>query len=98
MVGHQTKIQAMKLAAIYRSSSQELALQKAERQQLQKLLRELATNTVMRRLAWNIKADFLTLWFISAGRFPGLPQQITDWVITKLPFELSEQELQILKS
>jgi hypothetical protein len=88
----------MNLSAIYRSASKELALLQPNRQLLQKLLRELATNTVQRRLAWNIKTDFITLWFISAGRFPCLPEPITNWVIKQLPFELTEEEQQLLKS
>lgn len=88
----------MKIAALYRSASQELALLNPDRQLLQKLLRELATNTVQRRLAWNRKADFITLWFISAGRFPGLPETITDWFIRQLPFQLTEEEQQLLES
>lgn len=87
----------MKLAAVYRSASRELALHQPDRLLLQKLLRELATNTVMRRLAWNVRADFITLWFISAGRFPGLPETITDWLVNQLPFELTENEHQLLK-
>lgn len=88
----------MKPAGIYRSASKELALQQPGRQLLQKLLRELATNTVQRRLAWNIKTDFLTLWFISAGRFPELAESpITGWFIRQLPFELNEEEQQLLK-
>jgi len=88
----------MKLAVTYRSASKELALLKTDRLLLQKLLRELATNTVQRRLAWNIKADFVTLWFISAGRFPCLPEAITNWFIGQLPFKLTEEEKQLLKS
>jgi len=88
----------MTIAAVYRSASKELALCTPDRQLLQRLLRELATNTVQRRLAWNIKADFITLWFISAGRFPELPQRITDWFIRQSPFELNEEEQQLLKS
>lgn len=83
---------------IYRKASRELALPFTGQQLLIKLLRELATNTVQRRLAWNIKTDFITLWFISAGRFPGLPEPITDWIIRQLPFELTEEEQQLLKS
>lgn len=83
----------MKIAALYRSASQELALLNPDRQLLQKLLRELATNTVQRRLAWNIKEQFITLWFVSAGRFPELPQAITDWIIQQLPFKIDYHEI-----
>jgi hypothetical protein len=87
----------MKPADLYRSASKTLTLQQAGRQLLQKLLRELATNTVQYRLAWNSKTDFLTLWFISAGRFPELPEAITNWFIRQLPFELIEEEQDLLK-
>jgi len=81
---------------VYRKASRELALPDSARILLGRLLRELATNSIQRRLAWHIKADFLTLWFISAGRFPGLPESITDWAVNQLPFKLNENERQIL--
>jgi hypothetical protein len=87
----------MNIAAIYRSASKELALLNADRQLLQRLLRELATNTVQRRLSWNIKEQFITLWFISAGRFPELPQTITDWIIQQLPFKIDDHEIHELR-
>lgn len=83
----------MNIAVLYRSAGTELALQSADRLLLQKLLRELATNTVQRRLSWNIKEQFITLWFVSAGRFPELPQAITDWIIQQLPFKIDYHEI-----
>ena len=82
------------ICVVYRRACRELALNTADRQLLNKLLRELAINTVQQRLAWNIKEQFLTLWFISAGRFPELANTpITGWIAKQLPFELNENEL-----
>jgi hypothetical protein len=85
----------MKPAAIYRRASHELSLQPLEREVLMRLLRELAISTVSCHLAWNLKKDFLTLWFISAGNLK-VPSRITGWFIQNLPFELDHDEQQIL--
>ena len=88
-----------RLSQVYRQACRELALPNAQQALLQKLLRELAVNTGRRQLAWNNKEQFITLWFISAGRFPELAATpISDWVARQLPFQLDADELQILKS
>ena len=88
-----------RLSQVYRQACRELGLPDAQQALLQKLLRELAVNTVRRQLAWNNKEQFITLWFISAGRFPELSGTgIADWLAEQLPFELDAEELQILKS
>jgi hypothetical protein len=88
-----------RLSQVYRQACRELALPYAQQVLLQKVLRELAVNTVRRQLAWNNKEQFITLWFISAGRFPELAATpIADWVTRQLRFEITEQELQLLKS
>jgi len=87
------------LSLVYRQACRELGLSYAQQQVLQKLLRELAVNTARRQLAWNKKEQFITLWFISAGRFPELSDTpISDWVARQLPFQLDADELKILKS
>jgi len=84
------------VCTLYRKGCRELTSEECGL--LNKLLREMTTNSVQRKLCWNIKSDFLTLWFISAGRFPELATSpIADWMARQLPFELNEQELQLLK-
>ena len=88
-----------RLSHIYRQACRELALPNSQKALLQKLLRELAVNTARRQLAWSNKEQFITLWFISAGRFPELSATpIADWVARQLPFHLDADELQLLKS
>jgi hypothetical protein len=89
------------LSQIYRQACREIALPATEKALFLKLLRELSVNAVKCQKAWNIKEDFICLWFISFGRFPGLAaygEVIVVWVVRHLPFELNEQEIQLLKS
>jgi hypothetical protein len=88
-----------RLSQVYRQACRELALPDDQQLLLKKLLRELAVNTARRQLNWNNKEQFITLWFISAGRFPELSgTPIADWVALQLPFQLDADELQLLKS
>ncbi|HVW15812.1 MAG TPA: hypothetical protein VHB54_18420 [Mucilaginibacter sp.] len=88
-----------RLSQVYRQACRELALPDDQQALLQKLLRELAVNIARRQLAWNNKEQFITLWFISAGRFPELSgTSIAEWVVRQLPFYLDADELKILKS
>ena len=89
------------LSQVYRQACREIVLPAAEKQLFLKLLRELSVNAIRRQKAWHIKEDFLTLWFISGGRFPALAASpysniIGKWVATHLPFDLSEDELDSL--
>ena len=87
------------LCIFYRNACRELRLEDVDRKLLMRLARELATNTIKRQLAWNVKDQFITLWFISAGRFPEIVNlPIVDWVAGQLPFELNANEIQLLKS
>ena len=87
------------LSQVYRQACREIELAAPEKALFLKLLRELSINAVRRQLAWNNKEQFITLWFISAGRFPELSATpISDWVARQLPFQLDADELQILKS
>lgn len=89
------------LSQIYRQACREIALPPAEKALFMKLLRELSVNAVRCHKAWNVKEDFICLWFISAGRFPALApfgQIISCWVAKHLPFELSEEEQMLLWS
>lgn len=71
------------------------------KQLLLRLLRELCINSVRNRLDWERREDFLTLFFISAGRFPELASGsykriIGEWVMQQLPFPLTPQEQELL--
>ena len=88
------------LSQVYRQACREIELPAAEKALFLKLLRELSVNAVRSQKAWHVKEDFITLWFISAGRFPELAAyggDITHWVASHLPFELSDQDIQILQ-
>jgi len=79
---------------VYRRACRELLLGAADRRLLLRLLRELSVNTVQRRLAWNSKEQFITLWFVSAGRFPEIYQTaFPGWLARQLPFNIEPHEL-----
>jgi len=91
------------LSQVYRQACREIELPATEKALFLKLLRELSVNAVRRQKAWHIKEDFITLWFISAGRFPELAtnpygKTISYWIAKVLPFELSEEEQTLLWS
>ena len=91
------------LSQVYRQACREIMLPAAEKKLFLKLLRELSVNAVRRHKAWHIKEDFITLWFISAGRFPELAanpysKTISAWVAGQLPFELNAEEQSLLWS
>jgi len=91
------------LSQVYRQACREIMLPAAEKKLFLKLLRELSVNAVKRQKAWHVKEDFITLWFISAGRFPELAanpysKTISGWVARQLPFELNEDEQSLLWS
>lgn len=91
------------LSQVYRQACREIALPAAEKALFLRLLRELSVNAVKRQKAWNIKEDFICLWFISAGRFPALAASpysviISAWISRHLPFELTEDEQALLWS
>jgi len=65
------------------------------------LLREISVNAVRSRKAWTLKEDFISLWWISIGRFPPLTEPlvceiIVDWVREHLPFELTDLDYHFL--
>jgi hypothetical protein len=91
------------LSQVYRQACREIDLPAAEKKLFLSLLRELSVNAVRRQKAWHVKEDFITLWFISAGRFPELctspfSKVIGDWIAGALPFELNEYEQLLLWS
>ena len=91
------------LSQVYRQACREIELPVTEKALFLKLLRELSVNAVRRQKAWHVKEDFITLWFISAGRFPELARGpygkiISYWIAKVLPFELSEEEQTLLWS
>jgi len=91
------------LSHVFRQACREIGLPPAEKALFLKLLRELSVNAVRRHKAWHIKEDFITLWFISVGRFPELAansysKMISEWVAQQLPFDLNEEEQLLLWS
>jgi hypothetical protein len=89
------------ISQVYRQACREIELPAKEKALFMRLLREISVNSVRSQKAWNIKESFLTLWFISAGRFPELAlnpygRQISEWIVNQLPFELTEEERLIL--
>jgi len=85
------------ISQVYRQACREIDLPPVEKDLFLKLLREISVNAVRRQKAWHVKEDFMTLWFISAGRFPALAESpnsniIGKWVTAHLPFDLSEEE------
>ena len=91
------------ISQVYRQACREIALPPVEKALFMRLLREISVNAVRRQKAWNIKEDFLCLWFISAGRFPELAVGaygtiISGWIADQLPFELNETERRALWS
>jgi hypothetical protein len=85
------------ISQVYRQACRDIELPPKEKELFMRLLREISVNAVRRQKAWHVKEDFLTLWFISAGRFPELANSpcapaISDWVCKHLPFELTDEE------
>lgn len=85
------------ISQVYRQACREIDLPPAEKDLFLKLLREISVNAARCQKAWHIKEDFMTLWFISAGRFPLLAASpysntIGKWVTIYLPFDLTEDE------
>jgi hypothetical protein len=91
------------LSKVYRRACREINLPENEKRLLLKLIREIGVNIVRRQKTWHVKADFITLWFISTGRFPELAAgqygwRLIQWVAGLLPFELEEDDIRILLS
>jgi hypothetical protein len=89
------------ISTVYRVACREIALPAAEKALFMRLLREISVNAIRSRKAWQLKDDFISLWFISAGRFPELAAEpygglIAGWVAAKLPFDLSKEEINAL--
>jgi hypothetical protein len=89
------------ISTVYRVACREIELPAAEKALFMRLLREISVNSIRSQKSWNMKESFLTLWFISAGRFPELAQnpygkQISSWVASHLPFELTATECEEL--
>ena len=85
------------ISQVYRQACREIDLPPAEKELFLKLLREISVNAIRRQKAWHVKEDFMTLWFISVGRFPALAASlhsdtIGKWVAAQLPFDLTEDE------
>lgn len=85
------------ISQVYRKACREIELPKAEKVLFMRLLREISVNAVRSHKAWQVKTDFMTLWFVSIGAFPDLKQnpyaqRIAEWIHSHLPFDLTEEE------
>lgn len=85
------------ISQVYRQACRDIELPAKEKDLFMRLLREISVNAVRSQKAWNVKEDFLALWFISAGRFPELGASpcggvISEWISRQLPFELTDGE------
>jgi len=89
------------ISQLYRHACREIPLTGGEKALFMRLLREISVNAARSRKAWTIKEDFITLWWMSTGRFPVAAEQLSvgiilDWVRTYLPFELTDAEYEFL--
>jgi hypothetical protein len=87
------------ISQVYRKACREIVLTPADKALFMKLLREISVNAIKNRKDWNKKEDFMALFFISAGRYPELAKNsktISEWASKHWPFELSEEEIEIL--
>jgi hypothetical protein len=89
------------ISQVYRKACREIDLPAAEKALFMKLLREISVNALRSRKDWNKKEEFMSLFFMSAGRFPELAVSpygkiIGHWIGDKLAFELSAKEKQDL--
>jgi hypothetical protein len=89
------------ISQAYRKACREIALSPEQKMLFMSLLREISVNAVRSRKAWTQKEDFISLWWISIGRFPSLTEPvaaavIVNWVRANLPFELTDADHQFL--
>jgi len=89
------------ISQVYRRACREIILLPEQKALFMRLLREISVNAARSRKAWSVKEDFITLWWMSIGRFPALMEpavceKIVDWVKVYLPFELTEGDYQFL--
>lgn len=85
------------ISQTYRKACREICLSPEGKTLFMRLLREISVNAVRSRKNWHSKEDFICLWFMSVGRFPGMSAHpygeiITEWVARQLPFELNNEE------
>jgi len=89
------------ISKTYRQACREIALPPEQKVLFMSLLREISVNAARGRKAWTRKEDFISLWWISIGRFPSLTEPlvcevIVDWVRKHLPFELTDSDYHFL--
>ena len=89
------------ISITYRQACREIELAPEQKILFMRLLREISVNAVKSHKAWTLKEDFISLWWISIGRFPALTEPATceiivDWVRKHLPFELTDSDHQFL--
>lgn len=89
------------ISKTYRKACREISLPPEQKALFMCLLREISVNAVRSRKAWTIKENFISLWWVSIGRFPSLTEPlvcavIVNWVRENLPFELSDTDYHFL--
>ena len=85
----------------YRQACREISLPLEQKVLFMSLLREISVNAAKSRKAWTRKEDFISIWWVSIGRFPSLSEPlickiIVDWVRQHLPFELTDTDYHFL--
>ena len=89
------------ISQVYRQACRNIDLPEKEKALFMRLLREISVNAARSRKAWTRKEDFISLWWMSIGRFPSLTEPmvceiIVDWVRKHLPFELTDSDYHFL--
>ena len=89
------------ISKTYRQACREISLPPEQKVLFMSLLREISVNAARSRKAWTRKEDFISIWWISIGRFPSLSEPliceiIVDWVRRHLPFELTDSDYHFL--
>jgi len=89
------------ISKTYRLACREILLPPEEKALFMRLLREISVNAARSRKAWTRKEDFISLWWVSIGRFPLLTEPlvcevIVAWVREHLPFELNDSDYHFL--
>jgi hypothetical protein len=89
------------ISKTYRLACREISLPPEEKILFMRLLREISVNAARSRKAWTRREDFISLWWVSIGRFPSLTEPIVceiivNWVRKHLPFELTDSDYHFL--
>ena len=89
------------MSKIYLLACREISLRPEGKMLIMRLLRDISVNAARSRNAWTRKEDFISLWWVSIGRFylltePVVCEIIVNWVREHLPFELTDSDCHFL--